>query len=78
MVRTNSNLFLITWRDQVGAQDLTMDDQRNERRATKIAKRNKTKRRDTLGGSKKSVCTSFLIRISKPSKVGKSWLSCGP
>jgi hypothetical protein len=44
----------------------------------KLQKKNKIREGEGSGRCTRSVCTSYSIRISKPSKVGKLWLSCGP
>jgi hypothetical protein len=37
----------------------------------KLRKENKIREGEALGRCRRSVCTSYLIQISKPSKVGK-------
>ena len=44
----------------------------------KLQKKNKIKEGEGMGRCTRSICTSYLIWISKPSKVGKLWLNCGP
>jgi hypothetical protein len=44
----------------------------------KLQKRNKIREGEGLGRCTRSVCISYSIQISKPSKVGKLWLSHGP
>jgi hypothetical protein len=44
----------------------------------KLQKRNRIREGEGLGRCTRSACTSYLIRISKPSKGGKLWLSRGP
>jgi hypothetical protein len=44
----------------------------------KLKKRNKIREGEGRGRCIRSVCTSYLIRISMPSKGGKLWLSRGP
>jgi hypothetical protein len=52
-VTTNSDLLRATWRNQVGAQDLTMNDQRDEHRVAKIAKKEQDKEKRHPGGVQK-------------------------
>jgi hypothetical protein len=76
------------WLDEVGFQLLAIEDDHEDQRAAKIAKKKQDKGRRRPGKEKaregegpgrciRRVCTSYSIRISKPSKVGKQWLSCG-
>jgi hypothetical protein len=69
-MRKNSDFFLTTWRDQVGAQDLTIDDQRNEYRATKIAKKEQDKGRRCPGWVQKK---HFHILFDPNIKAFQGW-----
>jgi hypothetical protein len=69
-VKTNSNLVLTTWQDQVGENKLTMDGVIDERGAARIAKKEHDKRRRRRGKIHKK---RLHILFDQNSKAFQGW-----
>lgn len=69
-MRTNSDLVLATWQDQVGAQNFTLDGDSNERRVARIAKKEYDKEKRHVGKVHKKC---LYILFDPNSKAFQGW-----